>query len=93
MDKINFLIANNLPIPVSHCNNCHDRTIIQDINNADGEIKMNIQTRYTKTADWKPVDEKFVEYYFGTSDMGKVKDAFSGKKVVKKMNMYFRIVK
>ena len=25
MDKINFLIANNLPIPVSHCNNCHDR--------------------------------------------------------------------
>ena len=23
MDKINFLIANNRPIPVSHCNNCH----------------------------------------------------------------------
>ncbi len=54
---------------------------------------MTIETRSNKASQWKQASVEFVQYYFDTTDLETIVKLFGSKKVIKKMNMEFRIVK
>ena len=54
---------------------------------------MKIETRKSSAGEWKTAAQDLIQYYFDTTDSDAIKSMFGSKKVIKKMNLYFRITK
>jgi hypothetical protein len=54
---------------------------------------MIIETRRNKADKWKTAAQSLISYYFDTTDVEVIKALFGSKRIFKKMNLEFRIVK
>ena len=54
---------------------------------------MKIETRRNRVSNWKPAADCLILHYFDTTDVAEIKKLFGSKRVLKRMDMEFRIVK